>query len=126
RRQACAMGGGKPGMAGSIETLFQGLKGAGVLGGGRAPEECQLYVKNLPPDTTDLDLFKLFSPFGAMAPSGVKAMLNDDGSCKGFGFVDYVDPECAQLAISSLNGFVCADGGSIGVAHKRAKGPGDH
>lgn len=76
---------GKGGAPGSFEALFQAVKGAGVLGGGKAPQECQVFLKNLPSDTTDADLYKLCSPFGAIPPNGVKAMLNPDGSCKGIG-----------------------------------------
>jgi hypothetical protein len=76
-------GKGKGGAAGSFEALFQAVKGAGVLGGGKAPQECQVFLKNLPSDTTDADLYKLCPPFGAIPPNGVKAMLNPDGSCKG-------------------------------------------
>lgn len=46
----------------------------------------KLYVSNLPPGTTDLDLFRLFEPLGKLA----KAYLvrnRADGSCKNFGFV---------------------------------------
>ncbi|CAK0856005.1 unnamed protein product [Prorocentrum cordatum] len=90
--------GGKQGTPGSAQGLLTAVRKAGVLGGGKVPVECQIYVKNLPPDMTDLDLFRLFAPFGAIAPSGVKVMLNEDGSCKGFGFVDYATEEHAQLA----------------------------
>merc|ERR1712032_792936 len=80
--------------------------------------ECQLYIANLPPDMTDLDLFRIFAPFGAIASSGVKAMCNEDGSCKGSGFVDFFEEEHAKLAMTSLNGFICQDGGSIKVSVK--------
>lgn len=46
----------------------------------------KIYVSNLPPRTTDLDLLQIFKPFGALA----KAYLvrnRADGSCKNFGFV---------------------------------------
>ena len=52
--------------------------------------ERKLYVSNLPPGTTDLDLLTLFAPFGKLS----KAYLvrnRTDGSCKNFGFVIYQD-----------------------------------
>lgn len=111
-------GAGKAPPPGSFRALYDAVKKGGLLGGGLVPNECQIYAKNLPADTTDLDLYKLFAPFGAVAPSGTKAMLNEDGTCKGFGFVDYVDPISAQAAIEALNGFAMPDGSTISVATK--------
>lgn len=48
--------------------------------------ERKLYVSNLPSNTTDLDLLRLFQSFGKLT----KAYLvrnRSDGSCKNFGFV---------------------------------------
>merc|ERR1711920_935599 len=117
--------GGKAGGPGSSQTLLQAARKAGLLGAIKVPVECQLYVKNLPPDMTDIDLFRLFAPFGAIASSGVKVMCNEDGTCKGFGFVDYIDSDSPQMAANALNGFMCPDGGSIFVSskiNKTAKG----
>merc|ERR1719393_1187578 len=104
------MGGGPPA---SIKELLGAAKGNGVLYADRVAPECQLYVRNLPHDTTDADMFKLFSSFGAIAPFGVKAMLNDDGTCKGVGFVDFLDPTSATNAIAAMNGLTTNSGGSI-------------
>merc|ERR1711972_705957 len=102
-------------------NLYGAAKRAGLLGGsGKVPPECMVYVKNLPSDTTDADLYRLFAPFGAIAPTGAKAMQTEDGSCKGIGFVDYVDPTCAEAAISTLNNFTLPDGSSIQVSIKSA------
>jgi len=93
------------GAPGSFQALFQSVKGGGVLGGGTVPQESQVFVKNLPPDTTDEGLYKLFSPFGAIPPGGVKAMMNADGTCKGIGFIDFSEPSAAQTAVLALEGF---------------------
>lgn len=48
--------------------------------------ERKIYVSNLPPGTSDLDLFQLFEVFGKLS----KAYLvrnRQDGTCKNFGFV---------------------------------------
>lgn len=121
-------GGGK-GAPGSFNGLFQSVKGSGILGGGTVPDECQCFVKNLPMDTTDFELYKLFSPFGAIPPTGVKAMMNPDGTCKGIGFVDFTDPSAAQTAAASLDGFAMPDGTALGCNLKKpgkggAKGAG--
>mmetsp|Transcript_106732 Transcript_106732/g.166696 ORF Transcript_106732/g.166696 Transcript_106732/m.166696 type:complete len:271 (+) Transcript_106732:36-848(+) len=91
----------------SVKTLFDGLCNAGALPGGEKYEnnEGALFVGALPPDTTDMDLYKIFSPFGAIAPQGVRAMQWwDTGACKGYGFVNFLDPLAAQTAISTLHG----------------------
>merc|ERR1740121_997916 len=113
-------GGPKGGKPGTFFTLYGCIKKAGILGGKGVPQENMLYVKNLPEDTTDCDLYKLCSPFGAIAPSGVRAMTNPDGTCKGFGFVDFADAQCANLAVQTLNGFQMPDGSFIGVSVKKA------
>jgi len=112
-------GKGKGGAPGSFAALYEAVKGAGVLGGGKAPQENQIFLKNLPTDTTDFDLYKLCSPFGAIPPNGVKAMLNPDGSCKGIGFVDFADSAAASTAVISLDGHTTPDGSVINVNTKK-------
>jgi len=128
-----AKGGGKGKNGGGgggfgVEDLLQAVKGAGILGGGKAPDDCQCFVKNLPTDTTDLSLYMLFAPFGAIPPNGVKAMMNPDGSCKGIGFVDFTDPTAAATAVMTLNDHAQPDGSLLGVATKKpstGKGKGE-
>merc|ERR1712151_1346096 len=69
-------------------------------------EQQQVQVRNLPGDTTDTDLYKLCSPFGALCPKGVKAMLTGEGQCTGTGWVDFVNEEDAAMASQNLNGFM--------------------
>jgi len=103
----------------SFKELFFAIKKGEVLGSfGKIPEECTTYVKNLPPDTTDVDLYKLFAPFGAIAPTGVKAMMTPEGICKGIGFVDFVDPTAAATAVMALDNFALPDGTSLQVSQK--------
>eukprot|EP00401_Gymnodinium_catenatum_P018330 CAMPEP_0117484740 /NCGR_PEP_ID=MMETSP0784-20121206/14609_1 /TAXON_ID=39447 /ORGANISM="" /LENGTH=284 /DNA_ID=CAMNT_0005279313 /DNA_START=79 /DNA_END=933 /DNA_ORIENTATION=- len=117
-----AKGGGKPDC---FKTVYSAARKGGVLGGGHVPEDCIIYVRNLPPDTTDLDLYKLFSPFGAIAPSGVRAMLEVDGSCKGIGFVDFSDSAAAAAAVMALDNLTMPDGSVINCTIKRpGKGKG--
>merc|ERR1711920_1200498 len=57
---------------------------------------------------------------------GVRAMLSDDGTCKGIGFVNYLDRTSAELAISIYNGTIMPDGNRLKVAikmHKKADAP---
>merc|ERR1719379_1424602 len=103
--------GGKPE---SFQALYKSVLKGGLLGEkGQRPEENQCFVKNLPADTDDLALYKLFSPFGGIPPAGVKAMKNEDGTCKGVGFVDFVESTSAAMATMSLDGHTLIDGSSI-------------
>jgi len=111
--------GGKAPPPPSFHELFDCVVQAGVLGGGNVPEDCTVFIKNLPADTTDFDLYKLFSPFGAIPPTGVKAMPNDDGSCKGFGFVDFTEPAAAATAMMALENFELPDGSMINCSMKK-------
>jgi len=112
-----AKGGGKGGATGSFYALYGAIKKGGLLGNLQVPQECMVYVRNLPADTTDGDLYKLFAPFGAVP--GVKAMTTPEGACNGTGFVDFSDPSFAQSAVDSLNGFTMPDGTSIQVSLKQ-------
>lgn len=117
--------GGGGGFAGGcdMKTMLTGLGKGGYLPGstGKVPDECQVYVKGLPSDTTDFDLYKLMSPFGAIAPRGVKAMLNEDGTCTSVGFVDFLDAGVAQQVIQTLTGCILPDGTSLFL---KTKSPG--
>jgi len=114
---------GKPSTVCTIKVLHDGLVEARALPGGTGwiNDENALYVANLPADTTDLDLYKIFAPFGAIAPKGVRAMLNEDTSCRGIGFVNFLDPMAAQAAVNTLNGTWLPDGTTLTV---REKAPG--
>ena len=82
-----------------------------------------LFVANLPPNATTLDLHKIFSLFGAINTKGVKTAKTEDGySCKGFGFVEFMDNSAAGQAIAKLNGMRLPDGHTLKVAKKAARG----
>jgi RNA recognition motif-containing protein len=61
-----------------------------------------MYVSNLSFHTTDEDLSKLFSQFGAVSSAKV---INDreTGRSRGFGFVEMDSDEDAKKAIAGLN-----------------------
>lgn len=111
-----------------IRTLVDGLQKSGALPGGfqAANDGNTLFVAGLPGDTTDCDLFKIFSPFGAV--KSVKAMTDPaTGLCKGIGFVNCLDEAVAQMAIMTLNGTSLPDGTWLTVKVKQdsSKGKGD-
>merc|ERR1719401_1759916 len=86
----------------SIQTVKQGMKRSGMMPGSQWVNDGtnELFVGNLPPDTSDLDLYEMFSPFGAIPPRGIRAMLNEEGVCKGVGFVNFINGQEAQVAVA--------------------------
>jgi len=105
-----------------FRTLYKGLlKGGALPGSGQRPDEQCVYIKNLPPDTTDLGLYQIFACFGPIAPSGVKAMLKDDGTCTSVAFVDFQDSASAAAAVTALHGTQLPDGTTLHLNLKRPK-----
>ncbi|XP_057689762.1 RNA-binding motif, single-stranded-interacting protein 3-like isoform X1 [Corythoichthys intestinalis] len=77
--------------------------GGGGQGGGMAEQlsKTNLYIRGLPPFTTDQDLIKLCQPYGKIVST--KAILDKNtNQCKGYGFVDFDNPSAAQKAVTSL------------------------
>ncbi|XP_026874111.2 RNA-binding motif, single-stranded-interacting protein 1 isoform X2 [Electrophorus electricus] len=71
-----------------------------------------LYIRGLPPSTSDHDLVKLCQPYGKIVST--KAILDKTtNKCKGYGFVDFDSPVSAQKAVSALK--------STGVQAQMAK-----
>jgi hypothetical protein len=62
-----------------------------------------IYVGNLPYETTGEDLVELFQPYGSVI-SGQVVMDRFSGRSRGFGFVEMTDDHEAQAAIDALNG----------------------
>merc|ERR1719191_59310 len=103
--------------------LVKGLCNAKALPGTQdfSNDENALFIAGLPADTTDLDLYKIFGSFGAIPPRGVRAMLGDDGMCKGFGFVNYVEAGAMEAAMMTLNGTTLPNGKTLTVQPKGSK-----
>merc|ERR1719313_1011542 len=118
-------GGGGKGQKGSIgiELILQGIESSGALPGGSMwtnPAAC-INITGLPADTTNVHLYRLLSPFGAILPKGVNAMLNPDGTCRGYGFINLRDEASAQLAIANMNGAIMSDGTVLTVRIKQPR-----
>ena len=95
----------------NIDDVFEGLQDVCAF---PAPlYRYQLYVDNLPPNTTDMDLLKMFSPFGAIRPGGTKAMLASDGTCTGIGYVNFNSQREALAAASALNQVILSVGQAL-------------
>ncbi|KAL9357708.1 hypothetical protein Peur_050961 [Populus x canadensis] len=67
-----------------------------------SPKFTNVYVKNLSETTSDEDLMKFFSNYGAITSAIV--MKDQSGKSKGFGFVNFQSPESAAAAVEKLNG----------------------
>eukprot|EP00927_Polykrikos_kofoidii_P058932 TRINITY_DN5381_c0_g1_i1.p1 TRINITY_DN5381_c0_g1~~TRINITY_DN5381_c0_g1_i1.p1 ORF type:complete len:257 (-),score=45.09 TRINITY_DN5381_c0_g1_i1:51-821(-) len=119
-------GGNKGASMSDIRELVNGLTIAGVLPGGSRYEndENALFVAGLPINTTDLDLYKIFSPFGPIAAKGVKAMPGSGGygTCSGIGFVNFLNAEASHNAVQILNGTGLPDGSLLRVSRKAPSG----
>lgn len=109
-----------------IKVIKKGLQLADALPGGKWSNDAgALWIGGLPKDTTDLDLYHIFSPFGAIPSAGVRAMLHPEGNCKGFGFVNFLDPNVAGKVIETLNGTELPDGSTLQVKIKAPPKEGD-
>jgi len=107
---------------GGMDRILQGFLEAQCLPGHKLGNEDNcLFVSGLPKDCDDIHLYRLLAPFGAITPTGVKAMKFPDGTCKGFGFVNFVDAANMQAAAMMLHGTQLPDGSTMSVVQKKAK-----
>src|SRR5262249_57184968 len=91
---------------GILETLTLGRSRGRCEQRARASESAMaknIYVGNLPYETTGDDLVQLFQPYGSVV-SGQVVMDRFSGRSRGFGFVEMADDTEAQAAIDALNG----------------------
>eukprot|EP00281_Chroomonas_sp_CCMP1168_P022820 CAMPEP_0206224194 /NCGR_PEP_ID=MMETSP0047_2-20121206/6899_1 /ASSEMBLY_ACC=CAM_ASM_000192 /TAXON_ID=195065 /ORGANISM="Chroomonas mesostigmatica_cf, Strain CCMP1168" /LENGTH=640 /DNA_ID=CAMNT_0053647141 /DNA_START=239 /DNA_END=2161 /DNA_ORIENTATION=- len=61
-----------------------------------------VYVKNVPDDVTDEAFEAKFKEHGEV--TSAKVMRKEDGTSKGFGFVNFKEPETAKKASEAING----------------------
>ncbi|KAK7284949.1 hypothetical protein RJT34_19703 [Clitoria ternatea] len=69
-----------------------------------SPDEryTNLYMKNLDPEITEATLQEKFSSFGKIVSLAISK--DNNGMSKGFGFVNYVNPDDAKKAMVAMNG----------------------
>ncbi|CAK7346720.1 unnamed protein product [Dovyalis caffra] len=72
-----------------------------------SPKFTNVYVKNLSETTSDEDLKKIFSNYGAITSAIV--MKDQNGNPRGFGFVNFQSPDSAAAAVEKLNGTTVND-----------------
>lgn len=114
---------GKSGGKGGIKGLLKSATKGGFIPDNPKPDENCVYIKGLPNDTTDRDLYELFAPFGAIPPRGVLAQQKE-GACTGVGFVDFVEQTATLHAIQVLNGMPTPDGDALFLKQKNPRGSG--
>eukprot|EP01120_Amphizonella_sp_Union-15-10_P006726 TRINITY_DN21_c6_g1_i1.p1 TRINITY_DN21_c6_g1~~TRINITY_DN21_c6_g1_i1.p1 ORF type:complete len:328 (-),score=64.68 TRINITY_DN21_c6_g1_i1:125-1108(-) len=69
----------------------------------RQLDECNVFVKYLPAELTELEFYALFSPFGEVVSS--KIMVDQTtGKSLGYGFVRFKNSAEARNAINAMNG----------------------
>lgn len=122
-----AKGAGKGAQAGhGMNDIIEAMWDSGAMpgGDGRTREShVEMFIFGLPPDCTDLHLYQMMSPFGQIGARGVMVKTNpQDGSCMGYGFVNFLAEESADMAISTLNGASLPNGKSLRVERKKQKG----
>ncbi|KAK4871813.1 hypothetical protein RN001_015937 [Aquatica leii] len=61
-----------------------------------------VYVKNFGEEMLEEQLRIMFEKFGRI--TSLKIMSKEDGKSRGFGFVAFEDPDCAEAAVDELNG----------------------
>jgi len=114
-------GWGKP-AKGMIEmrSVVKYIISTGTLPGGEASrmDGTEIYISGLPYDCKDVDIYRMFSPFGAVAPYGLSLKQHPDGSCRGFAFLCYCEQASANAAVTALNGARLPEGGYLKVVHK--------
>jgi RNA-binding protein 39 len=83
--------------------------------------QTRLYIGGLHPSLTEVDLLRVFEPFGELTLP--VQLLKDEasGSSKGVAFVEYGRAEAAKAAFEALNGFELA-GRAIRVGIMRGSG----
>lgn len=76
-----------------------------------------LYVGGLPPETDSQALQALFAAYGELSAARV-IMRPSTGTCRGFGYVTFVEATCARRARAALDGQELG-GGRLRVAEAR-------
>lgn len=89
--------------------------------GEKAKMYTNVFVKNFGNELNDTSLKEMFEKYGTITSH--KVMKNEEGSSKGFGFVAFENPACAEQAVKELNNKEIAPDMKIyvGRAQKKAE-----
>ncbi|XP_048845190.1 heterogeneous nuclear ribonucleoprotein M isoform X2 [Brienomyrus brachyistius] len=87
---------------GGFSNPFGGVGGGGPGAGANARKSCQIFVRNLPFDFTWKMLKDAFSACGHVQFADIKV---ENGKSKGCGVVRFENPETAERACRTMNGY---------------------
>jgi hypothetical protein len=109
-------GGGKGKDKGPMCTVAEfiaELINGGLPGGDRTGDMNCVCVKGLPPDCQPENMYQIFSPFGALPPKAARVETDGPdgtGNCTGTGYVSFLEPMSADMAVMALHGIELMDG----------------
>lgn len=86
-----------------------------------SPKFTNVYVKNLSETTTDEDLKNIFGNYGPITSAVI--MRDANGNSRGFGFINFQNPDDASAAVENLNGTTFNDDKVwyVGKAQRKAE-----
>jgi cold-inducible RNA-binding protein len=92
-----------PSLSWNFEIGIRNLPSGQAFEARESEHTLNIYVGNLSYDTTESDLNRTFTSYGAVASARL-ATDRDTGRTRGFGFVEMTNEAEAKAAISALNG----------------------
>jgi len=81
--------------------------------GPQPPRGSEIFVGKIPRNCFEDEIVPVFEKIGQIYE--MRLMMDFSGSNRGFGFVMYLSPEIATLAINTLNNYEIREGRRIGV-----------
>jgi len=81
---------------------------------------CNIYVKNIPEETSEEDLKKLFEEVGETTSVAIMKDA-ETGKSKGFGFINYEDPDAAAKAVEKFDGHAISEEKNLFVCRAQKK-----
>ncbi|XP_021698027.1 protein alan shepard isoform X1 [Aedes aegypti] len=93
--------------SGTLSTSLSNTNTNNTMGPSNTPQQTEqlsktnLYIRGLQQNTTDKDLINMCAQYGTIIST--KAILDKTtNKCKGYGFVDFESPACAEGAVKGL------------------------
>jgi len=71
------------------------------------PPPCRIYIGSIRWDVSETDIRNIFSAFGPIKSLNL-VPNTENGKHKGYGFIEYMSPQSAEVAIAKMNGAIVA------------------